>query len=516
MKDCYIRRRNFGRLFNNINFNHQNYTRNNKTFDKNSSFRKDCSTLNIIKPEIEYVTKLDFFIPKSPDLDSRKKSNSSVENRIFENKLENRRKELENKIFKIKEDLKPLNKDLTKIISEIDNLKLDYEILQNNKTCSIIEKTIKKNLMINTLISPRANINYLPLLLKRNNIDKKYQIDSILSQHKKNMRSKKNLALMKATQLKEQKKEIVNKIKSYEKDLKIFREEKNEIKNELLSHYHTILHEGKDIRKDGLSWVIQAIWNLKSQVLPSYLPTFLDEDSISFLLNFSNKKIKLNELIKTLQKLTKRINDDKNKNKELLKKTNTIEHSMFNYHKHENYFEENKDNANKWAFSTLLQNINSNNNTTTNTNDRLTDRIMEKTIDIDNNKENDFNSRNRNSNIKNSSSFNKILFKTTTDISNYKTNREKIELYNGKNAIEKEIYALKKDIKNLVDNELERLNQCFNKEGYENKYNIDKNKFIYTVIGEENIKDEINKQINERKCYLNILKRIKNAKIDDD
>ena len=84
---------------------------------------------------------------------------------------------------------------------------------------------------------------------------------------------------MKATQLKEQKKEIVNKIKSYETDLKMFREEKNKIKNELLSHYNTILHEGKDIRKDGLSWIIQAIWNLKCKVLPSYLPIFLDEES---------------------------------------------------------------------------------------------------------------------------------------------------------------------------------------------------------------------------------------------
>lgn len=516
MKDSYIRCRDFGRLFNNINFNHQNYTRNNKTFDKNSSFRKDCSSLNIIKQEIEYVTKLDFFMPKSPDLNCHKNLNSSVENIIFENKLENRRKELENKIFKIKEDLKPLNEDLAKIISEIDNLKLDYEILHNNKTCSIIEKTIKKNLMINTLITPKGNINYLPFLLKRNNIDKKNKIDSILSQYKKNMRSKKNFALMKATQLKEQKKEIVNKIKSYEKDLKIFREEKNKIKNELLSHYNTILHEGKDIRKDGLSWVIQAIWNLKFRVLPSYLPEFLDEDSISFLLNFSNKKMKLNKLIKSLQKLTKKINEGKNKNEELLKKKNTIDYSMLNYHNHKNDFEENKDNRNKWAFSTLLNNLNSNNNITTITNDRFTDRIMQKTIDIDNNKENDLNSKNRNSNIKNSFSFNKILFKTTTDISNYKTNREKIELYNDKTTCEKEIYKLKKDIKILIENELQRLNQCFNKEGYENKYKIDKNKLIFTVIGEENVKDEIIKQINDKRCYLNILKRIKNSKIDDD
>ena len=99
MKDSYKRGINFGRLLNKLNFNRKNYIHNNQTFDKNSSFRKDCSSLNIIKPEIEYVTKLDFFVPNTPNLNSRKKSNSSVENRIYENKLENRRKELENKII---------------------------------------------------------------------------------------------------------------------------------------------------------------------------------------------------------------------------------------------------------------------------------------------------------------------------------------------------------------------------------------------------------------------------------
>ena len=101
--------------------------------------------------------------------------------------------------------------------------------------------------------------------------------------------------------------ELINKIKSYESDLKSFREEKNKIRNELISHYHNILHEGKDIRKDGLSWVIQAIWNLKSEVLPSYLPKFLDEESISFLFNYSSQKIQLKEMYKTVQKINKKI-----------------------------------------------------------------------------------------------------------------------------------------------------------------------------------------------------------------
>jgi len=372
-------------------------------------------------------------------------------------------------------------------------------------------------------------MNYLPFLLKRNNRDNKNKIDSILSQHKKNMRSKKNYTLMKATQLKEQKKEIVNKIKSYETDLKMFREEKNKIKNELLSHYNTILHEGKDIRKDGLSWIIQAIWNLKCKVLPSYLPIFLDEESISFLFNFANKKNKLNDLVKLAQKLSKKINEDKNKNKNneyLYKKTNTIDPGIYYRNTLENCFEENKEN-NKWAFSTLMHKFNLNNNNINNSINIDTDRIIKKgnDIDIDNNKENDMtslNSKNSNNNsninnkIRNSFSFNKMVFKTCSNIPNFNNKeKEKIELYNDKNIIEKNIHILKRDIKNLIENELQRLNQCFDKEGYENKYNIDKNKFINTVIGENNIKDEINKQISNRKNFLNILKKIKITNIDE-
>ena len=383
--------------------------------------------------------------------------------------------------------------------------------------------------MINTIISPRDNMNYLPFLLKRNNRDNKNKIDSILSQHKKNMRSKKNFTLMKATQLKEQKKEIVNKIKSYETDLKMFREEKNKIKNELLSHYNTILHEGKDIRKDGLSWIIQAIWNLKCKVLPSYLPIFLDEESFSFLFNFANKKNKLNDLVKLAQKLSKKINEDKNKNKNneyLYKKTNTIDPGIYYRNTLENCFEENKEN-NKWAFSTLMHKFNLNNNNINNNINIDTDRIIKKgnDIDIDNNKENDMtslNSKNSNNNsninnkIRNSFSFNKMVFKTCSNIPNFNNKeKEKIELYNDKNIIEKNIHILKRDIKNLIENELQRLNQCFDKEGYENKYNIDKNKFINTVIGENNIKDEINKQISNRKNFLNILKKIKITNIDE-
>ena len=322
---------------------------------------------------------------------------------------------------------------------------------------------------------------------------------------------------MKSAQLKEQKKEIIKKIKSYENDLKLFREEKNKIKNELLSHYHNILHEGKDIRKAGLSWVILAIWNLNSEVLPSYLPQFLDEESISFLFNYSSKKYKLKEMNKSIQKISKKINEEKNKN---LNDLDTIELDKDYY----NLFEENKDNNNnnnKWLVNTVMNKFNKKINFNSNFNtpkDRLSDyfthrnnSLNKKGKEIDNNKENESN----NNTIRNNSSFSKMFFKTGDDSKNYKTNQNSYELYNKKKIYEKKIYKLKKEIQNLIDNELKRLNNNFYKVENEDKYDSDKNKIIYAVIGEDNARDEINKQINDSKKYFTILKQIKKTKIDN-
>ena len=511
MKGSYKRFRNFSKLLYNINFGKTHYIHNNKTFDRSSSFKRDNSSSNLIQPEIEYVTKLNFFIPKSPSIENKKTTNTSVENKILENKLENKRKDLENKIINIKENLKPLNDDLAKIISEMDNLKLDFEILQNNKTCSIIEKNIKKNIFLNNIISPKRERNSLPYLYNKKTIEEKNKMESIISKHKREMKSKKNLSLMKLAILKEQKKELIKKIKTYENELKNFREEKNKIKNELISHYHNILHEGKDIRKDGLSWVIQAIWNLKSEVLPSYLPKFLDEESISFLFNYSQNKVKLKELYKSLQKITKKINEDKDKNKKILdtnlatidqelsSKESDIYNNTFNTYE----YEERKEKNNKWIINTFFNKINKK-IIFKNEKDFFTTRngliLTKKESDIDNNKENN----NTNNNIRKNSSFNKMLFNKTCE--------EVYELFNTKKLIEKKIYKLKNEIKEMVGNELKRLNKCLYKEGFENKFDDEKYNIISAVVGEDNARNEVNKQISESKIYLGILKQIKKGK----
>ena len=476
----------FSKLLYNLNLGQTQYKNNRKTLNRNSSFKKDNCSYNLINPEIEYVTKLNFFIPKSPSIENKKTSNS-VENKILENKLENKRKELENKISKRKQNIKTLNEDLSKIISEIDNLKLDFEVLQNNKTCSMIEKNIKKNIALNSFISPKRERNNLPLISNKTNIQEKYRIESILSKHKKEMKSKKNFDIMKLAQLKSQKNMLIKKIKLYEIQLATFREEKNEIKNELLSHYHNILYEGKDIRKEGLTWVIQAIWNLKSEILPSYFPKYLDEISIEFLLDYSKNNIKLKDLYKLLQKITSKINENKNN----LNNNETIEPDTTSK---ETEYEENKDKSIKWKFNTIRDKIVKKN---TFNNDYFYIRnklLITRKDSLDSKKENEINKNELKSDI----TCNKVIFN--------KTRKEIYNLYNTKKIIEKKIYKLKNEIKNMIETELSRLNNLFYKERQKNKYNIDKYKIISAVLGEDNARNDINKHINESKNYLNILK----------
>ena len=366
MKGSYKKFKNFSKLLYNINFCQTHYMRNSKTFDKKEvkQINKQKSSSNLIEPEIEYVSKLNFYSPETlqeKDLYKNirmmhnskikslerifKKNNLYIEeqkfqtnedkyaNKLKENKLENERRDIEIKINKIKSIIEPLNERLTKIINEIESLKLDFDVLENKKTYSIIEKNLKKNVIEKELTDkPETNknsINTLPMLksqISKTEIidhdktkEQKLKIDTILLRHREEMKTKKNFTTIKIEKLNEQKMEIMKKLKACESDLKDFREERNKIKKKLLLHYHNLLLEGKDTRKEGLSWIIKAIWNLKSNVLLSYLPKFLDNESIIFLFSYSMKTISINSMYKFIQELSLKI---KEKEESLSKKEN--------------------------------------------------------------------------------------------------------------------------------------------------------------------------------------------------
>jgi hypothetical protein len=57
-------------------------------------------------------------------------------------------------------------------------------------------------------------------------------------------------------------------------------------------------------RKEGLSWIIKAIWNLGNEIITSYNPNFLDKASITYFLSiFRVIKYTIREIEFTKKKL---------------------------------------------------------------------------------------------------------------------------------------------------------------------------------------------------------------------
>ena len=60
-----------------------------------------------------------------------------MKNTFKENQLEKERKEIEKKIIKLKEMIKSLSNELSTTIQEIDNLKLDVDVMQNFRSYNL-------------------------------------------------------------------------------------------------------------------------------------------------------------------------------------------------------------------------------------------------------------------------------------------------------------------------------------------------------------------------------------------
>ena len=118
--------------------------------------------------------------------------------------------------------------------------------------------------------------------------DNKFRLEMMMISKSEKVYKLKEEMKEKIKELEEKKSVLLEKIDTCEYELKRFKNMHNNIKQELLVHYHRLLMEGKDTRKEGLSWIILAIWNLKSNVLLSYLPKFLDQNIILFLFEYSS------------------------------------------------------------------------------------------------------------------------------------------------------------------------------------------------------------------------------------
>ena len=230
--------------------------------------------------------------------------------KLLKNKLSNIlyqidkiKKEKENIKNKINESFKKIEGnelylDIIKSENEKKTNKLkEYDNLKNSKKESIEEFKLKR-------------FNLISLLQRE--FEKNQVLKSeFLSDIKLNKENIKNLEMEKL----ELKKKLL-KLKSKYTDKK----------KELIQYYHYLLFEGLETRREGLSWIIRAIWDLDEDVNMSFIPNFLDEKAIEYLFLISNKLNNISNIEKSINK-TKNENSKKLPSRNL--KNNVFKTNMF-------------------------------------------------------------------------------------------------------------------------------------------------------------------------------------------
>ena len=252
------------------------------------------------------------------------KYGDKLENIYKEASLENKRKEIETKIEKIKRIMEPLSSELTKILKKIDNYKLELELIKNFDFSESNFKKIylsQKKSSNTNMSNPNNNENLSDISSER---IKTKNLENFIKTEKMKINNKKINIKEKLETLIIKKDNILIKYDSCEVDLKELKKELKLIKDELIIHYHKLLLEGKDTRNEGLSWIIRAIWKLKTNVIMSYLPKFLDQKSIEFLFKYSDK-------LDEIEQIQKNINKKKDYLKNFGKKIETLNDKLLQY-----------------------------------------------------------------------------------------------------------------------------------------------------------------------------------------
>ena len=83
----------------------------------------------------------------------------------------------------------------------------------------------------------------------------------------------------------------------------ISKKELKEYREQTIMLYCRTLRDGKDIRADGLRWIIKGLWLMNEPVPISAFPKFLDDESAHFLLVVAEKDIELDVYEKKLDEL---------------------------------------------------------------------------------------------------------------------------------------------------------------------------------------------------------------------
>ena len=368
--------------------------------------------------------------------------------------------------------------------------------INNSKNSSKISiNTIKNNNNnINNLPSTSANTNIKNENPKNNfnkmdtlkNID--FEINNMNNPNSRKSMSKKSLENFKINILQTQRKKEFDSFQSAQKEKKLMlklelknlendlnkinkvsdnlRKEEKEIINKLMIFYKELLFKGKETKKDGLVWIIKSIWYLGENVPVSFMPEYLDLESIEYLFQLAHKQLEIDYFMKKIREM-----------KLALKKEISLKYKK-------DFIKLNQENETE----------NENNNY----------RVINKSEIYRNMKKIESNET-ENENKKN---IYKDLVKEFEE-KNMQLEITKLPEVSRINNVKKHIEKIKKEIIELKKNEVKRISKCFIENNYEDKYHTNIETVLTALIGKDAKDTAMNKFNLDKKNYLSKLKKIR-------
>ena len=435
---------------------------------------------------------------------------------LIEKELNYRLQDIKKKFNIKKKNKHEINNKFTDKLKEIDNIEYDIQLLDY--------KSKENSLRNSQLIYPNSNDN---------NINKKQNMSFSFKNAKspkiEHMRrvSKLQDYLLSQKKTDNEKKEKQNKILEIQKELKdlkkpltLLNNEINELKTnekntkvELLKHYLELLYIGKEVRNEGLIWIIKSIWKLGENVPISFMPKFLDFDAIQFLFNYAKISTELEyikKLIKELKhKLKEKVNNTQISNGSIIKEELTSRNNMFNIIN--SNFKDKTNVMKKFSESNRII-IPRKNSVLFNRNNIFRKKLLYSSSSP-NLMKNIFNNSNINMEEQNEKKFE--IKSTMSQISKI-LDKKKDELYFDKmpeineiNNFQKKIISLNKQLEEMKKKEIQRIFKEYTDNEYEKVYHAPIEIVLGALIGEHARNIQMNNYNIYKKGYLDELNTIR-------
>ena len=443
-----------------------------KKTEKNEIFKK----IKNIEKELDEIDLENYFSKekyKRQIDDIVKKTMEDRKEEVIKNKAHAKLEAKKKKFIKSGNFMEIFGKGKVDNPSPINNNKDSNNI--NNNTPSKSSRTNLKNeaekpiIETHNLINNFENNNFTDKNARKS-LNKKsleiFKINLLQTQRKKEFENFQNSQKEKVLNLKLDLKNLENALNKIDKDLETSRKEEKEIISKLMLFYKELLFKGKSLKKDGLVWIIKAIWYLGENVPMSFMPQFLDFESIDYLFKLAHKQLEIEYFSKKIREMKLNLKKDISiKYKDDIKKLN-ISNKVEN---------ENNNKYSSFDKRKLYSNMKKENNVLANENKKDVYRDLVK----------EFEEKNLQFEIMNLPEVNRI------------------------NSVKKHVEKIRDDIIQLKKNEIKRISKCFIENNYEEKYHTNIETVLSALIGTDAKDTEMNKYNTHKKNYIAKLKKIR-------